>query len=118
MTKQNEEACFLTNSGPNPPGSNRCNCTYYELTHNSFLLLFETTVYCKERITTRIATSYDHRARFLGPPGGLELGGLGACHGLDVGLGGPDGGSSLRPPHSGFSELEAPEAASDPPKTR
>ena len=50
------------------------------------------------------------RARFHGPPGVP-----GACHGLD----GPTwrfrGGSSLWPPHSGFAELEALEAAQDPP---
>ena len=56
------------------------------------------------------------RARFHGPPGSPEPGGPGTCHGMDVQPGGPGGGSSLRPPHSGFSEQEAHEVAPDPPK--
>ena len=53
------------------------------------------------------------RARFHGPPGPPLPGCLGMYHGPQPRLGRPGRGSSLRPPHSDFAELEA---ALDPPR--
>ena len=54
------------------------------------------------------------RVGFHGPPGGPEPGGPGTCHGPEACAWRYTRGSSLWPLHSGFAELEAPEAAPEP----